>query len=326
MNKPITNALTVTTAAKKLLLTGVCFFAAATLAGIGTFAVHTGLAQSQESPKPSFDAASVKPSDCGLPGIQGVVRSMGLQPGRFTGCSSLKGFISAAYQVEDKDPEISGGPGWIDSDNFMIEAKAEGVTDRGTLRLMMRSLLEERFGLRLHCETKEQPVYSLVIAKGSHKLKESRDENGNLIDYLPQPGEKMKNVPKQNSPDGWPSKFPGSITMRPNANTGQMEIIAYDVTLQKFADKILRRLTGRNVVDKTGLNGYYSIELHTALDPNSGIMQPEPSNRTDRIPSVELSGPSIFAAVQDQLGLKLEAGRAPLEVLVIDSAEKPSEN
>ena len=326
MNKLIWNTLTVTIAAKKLLLTGACFLAAATPPVVGIFTACPGLAQSRDNPKPSFDVVSIKPSDCRPPGIQGVTRSMGLQPGRFTGCSSLKGFISKAYEVEDKDPDISGGPGWIDSDYFSIEAKAEGVTDRDTLRLMLQSLLEERFGLKIHYETKEQSVYSLVIAKGSHKLKESRDENGNLIDYLPQPGEKMKNMPKQNSPDGGPSKFPGSITMRPNANTGQMEIIAYDVTLQKFADKILQRLTGRNVVDKTGLTGYYNIELHTAPDPNNRIMQPASSGRTDPIPSDELSGPSIFTALQEQLGLKLEADRAPLECIVIDSAVKPSEN
>jgi len=321
MKQFIENTLT---AAEKLLLTGVCFLAAITLAGIGIFAAPPAPAQSRESPKPSFDVASVKPSDC-------IIRSLGLQPGRVTGCESLKRFISSTYEVEDdKEPEISGGPGWIDSDYFSIEAKAEGVTDRDTLRLMMQSLLEERFGLKIHYETREKPVYLLVIAKGGHKLKESRDENGNLIDYESQSGEKTGNLPKQNSPGGAPPKFRGGISMRSNADTGQEDIFAYDATLQKFANKLLGKLTGRDVVNKTGLTGHYDIELHFARnpqsDPRSGINRPTLSGRTDPIPSAELSGPSIFTAVQEQLGLKLEAGKAPVQILVIDSVEKPSEN
>ncbi len=324
------------TTAKKLLLLGTCVLALGTPLLIGALTTQPGLAQSQDNPKPSFDVASIKPiDDCreiisAEGGKTFFVRSGPVfQPGRFTGCLSLKGFLSRAYQIEES--EISGGPDWSDSDNFKIEAKAEGVTDRDTLRLMLQSLLEARFGLKLHYEMQEKPVYSLVIAKGGHKLKEARDENGDPIVSLPPPDERAK-LPMSDFRIDAPPKVPGSIIGRVNANTGRQEFTAYAITMQKFAGKILKRLTGRNVVDETGLRGYYDIELYTALDPHldlrsgTGNMQSAPSDQTDPIPVAESSGPSIFTAVQEQLGLKLEADEAPIEFLVIDSAEKPSEN
>ena len=307
MKQLIKNTLT---AAKKLFLTGVCFLVAAPLTGIGTFAVRPAPAQSQDSPKPSFDVVSIKPSDCRPPGSQGSYYIYRFQPGRFTGCMSLKNFISKAYEIDDIEPEISGGPDWIDSDYFSIEAKAEGVTDWSTLRLMVQSLLEEKFRLKIHFETRQQPVYSLVVAKGGHKLKEAADENGDNTDSMPRRG----------------------ISVSVNADTGRREIVAYAVTMEKFAEKALRKSMDRNVVDKTGLKGHYDIELHTALDPlsdprsRSGIMQPAPSGPTDPIPSAELSAPSIFTAIKEQLGLELKSDKAPLECIVVDSAEKPSEN
>jgi len=285
------------TAVKKLLPAGVCFLVAASLTCIGIFAAPPAPAQAQESHKPSFDVASVKPSDC-----RG--KFLFFQPGRYSGCASLKEFIAQAYEVEDEGPGISGGPGWIDSDVFSIEAKAEGVTDRDTLRLMMQSLLEERFGLKIHYETREQPVYSLVVAKGGHKLKEAGDERG---------------------------KFRG-MSGRINPDTGQMESTGHAVTMPSFAHCLTDDLVDRKVFDKTGLKGRYDFELHFARNPQSdprgrsGMMQPAPFGATDPMPSAELSGPSIFTALQEQLGLKLEADKAPIEFLVIDSAEKPSEN
>jgi uncharacterized protein (TIGR03435 family) len=238
----------------------------------------------------------------------------------------LKGFLSRAYQIEES--EISGGPDWSNSDNFKIEAKAEGVTDRDTLRLMLQSLLEVRFGLKLHYETQEKPVYSLVIAKGGHKLKEARDENGHIIDYVPPPGE-PRNTPMPDFRDGVPPKIPGGIRIMALPNTGRRDISAHAITMQKFVNKILKDLTGRRVVDKTGLTGYYDFEFYTRFDNQQsgiGLLEPAPFESAASVPTAEPSGPSIFTAVQEQLGLKLEADEAPLEFLVIDSAEKPSEN
>ena len=120
--------------------------------------------------------------------------------------------------------------------------------------------------------------------------------------------------------------------MRSNPDTGQMEYTAHAVTMPSFAHYLTDDHVDRMVFDKTGLKGYYDFELHFARTPDSdprdrsGLMQPAPSGPTYPTPSAELSGPSIFTALQEQLGLKLEADKAPVEFLVIDSAEKPSEN
>jgi uncharacterized protein (TIGR03435 family) len=238
----------------------------------------------------------------------------------------LKGFLSRAYQIEES--EISGGLDWTDSDHFKIEAKAEGITDRDTLRLMLQSLLEERFGLELHYEIQEKPVYSLVIAKGGHKLKEARDDNGDIIDYVPLPGE-PRNTPKPGFRDGVLPRIPGGIQIMVLPNTDRQEISAHAITMQKFANKVLKELTGRRVVDKTGLTGYYDFEFFTRFDrqlDGIGLMEPAPFGSAAPAPTAKPSGPSVFTAVQEQLGLKLEADEAPIELLVIDSAEKPSEN
>ena len=129
--------------------------------------------------------------------------------------------------------------------------------------------------------------------------------------------------------DGAPPILPGSVMGRVNANTGRQEFTAHAITMQKFAIKILKDLAGRRVVDKTGLTGYYDIELFTHFDrqlDGIGLMEPAPFGSAAPVPTAESSGPSVFTAVQEQLGLKLEADEAPIEFLVIDSAEKPSEN
>ena len=227
------------TTTKKLLLLGTGFIALAIPLMIVALTTNPGLAQSNDGAKPSFDVASVKPADdCRQVISSGekqmvFIRGPEFQPGRFTGCSSLKSLISIAYQIEES--EISGGPDWIDSASFKIEAKAEDVTARERLRLMLQSLLEERFGLKIHHETQEKSVYSLVIAKGGHKLKEARDENGDLIVSLPPP-EEMRNTPMPDFREGAPPKAPGSVMVRVNANTGQQEFTMHAATMQRFAN------------------------------------------------------------------------------------------
>jgi bla regulator protein BlaR1 len=330
------------TSAKKLLLLGTCVLALGTPLFIGALTTQPGLAQSQDNPKPSFDVASIKPiDDCRQiteqsPGRFKVLQfAPTFQPGRFSGCSSLKGFMSIAYQV-DRD-EIAGGPDWSDSTNYKIEAKAENETDTEVLRLMLQSLLEERFGLEFHNETREKPVYALVVADGGHKLKQAMDENGNPIVSLPSPDSDNAKVEEAIRKGLPPPAGSNAVTVKakvdPNGGIMQ-EFTSKATTMQRFAD-ILKNMVGRKVLDKTGLTGIYDIQLQSAVDMQLGgrgfmVMVPPgaaaPPGAAGPAPSSEPSGPSVFTALQEQLGLKLEADEAPLEHIVIDSVETPSEN
>jgi len=332
---------------KKLLLMRACFLALGIPLLIGALTVQPGLTQSQDSPKPSFDVASVKPTDDCMQIIQeapGRTRVYMLaprfQPGRFNGCSSLKGFMSIAYEV-DRD-EIAGGPEWSDSANYQIEAKAEGETDTEVLRLMLQSLLEERFGLEFHNETREKEVYTLVVADGGHKLKQAVDENGNPIVSVPSVEEERAKIEDAIRKGVEPPEGRLGVKVQVTGSTNgslMQEFTANATTMQRFADA-LKNMVGRRVLDKTGLTGAYDIQMQSAFDTQLGggfmIRLPPgaapppgagpPPGATSPAPSPDPSGPSVFTALQEQLGLKLEADEAPLEHIVIDSVERPSEN
>jgi uncharacterized protein (TIGR03435 family) len=298
---------------------------------IGFLNVQQGKAQSKEAEqKPSFDVASVKPAEqCGQsfspsPGARIFIGSSPkYQPGRYTACGSLISLIWDVYKIESS--QVTGGPDWIGKALFQIEARAEESTGQDQMRLMVQTLLEDRFKLKFHRESRETSVYSLVVAKGGHKLKEAKDENGNPIVSLPPPPDKPPSPEEmakmmQSGPKG--KAGPGSFTMMMGPNGSELRASA--TTMSRFADS-LRNTVSRKVVDKTGLNGFFDVELHYAQDTQLGsdrIVMPG----SDTSVPVSNSGPSIYTALQEQLGLKLEPEKVPLEYIVIDSVEKPSEN
>jgi uncharacterized protein (TIGR03435 family) len=155
------------------------------------------------------------------------------------------------------------------------------------MRLMLQSLLEERFKLRLHRESREEPVYELVVAGGGPRMKQAADSL-----KQPQRGLRM--------------------------GRGQLTGTAAPISI--LINQISQQL-GRSVIDKTGLTGQYDFELKWTPEFNQSQASP-----ADPGPQPDLGGPSIFTAIQEQLGLKLESTKGPVEVIVIDSAEKPSEN
>jgi uncharacterized protein (TIGR03435 family) len=187
----------------------------------------------------------------------------------------LKSCIRAAYEV--KSYQIAGGPDWLTSERFDVVAKAAAPVSKGQLMLMFRTLLEDRCKLKTHRETRELPVYSLVVARGGPKLHTGKED--------------------------------GATEVGGSGHT----IDSRGMTMQQLAG-ILSQFTGsqgRPVLDATGLSGYYDIKLDLgSSDPAGGDNS---------------SGSDLFIAVQE-LGLKLEARKYPVEVLVIDQVEKPSEN
>ena len=252
---------------------------------------------------PSFEVASIKPNHSGdrRVGFQ-------MQPGgRFAATNiTVKQLIFFAYGI--KENQLSGGPSWIDSDHYDISAKPEDRATPDQVKLMLRTLLADRFNLVFREETKELPVYVLTVAKNGPKLAES----------------KVPAEPANPEPGRGPGR--GGRTMR--IGGGVLE--AQGVTVSDFTNQ-LAMILGRNVIDKTGLTGRYDFNLKYTPDESQAAMFRGPGDgpgggRDGGPPPPDPNGPSIFSAVQEQLGLKLEAQKGPVEVYLIDSIEKPSEN
>jgi len=278
----------------------------------------------------TFEVASVKPA---APQTDGriMVRMGGgpgtPDPGQLNYSNvSLKQVISNAYNV--KAYQVSG-PDWLDSQRYDIIAKVpEGVT-KEQFNLMLQHLLAERFALELRHETKDFPLYELVVGKGGPKLKASvNDPNAAPADaLLPPPGRITTDK------NGFPQLPPGAagrpMTMMSVMN-GRLRMTSTHQTLPRLVD-LLSNQVDRPVVDKTGLSGEYDVTLEFAPEGGSmmkGMPPPPPPPPGANVPS-DNSGdaPSIYTAVQEQLGLKLDAKKGPLEFLVVTHAEKtPTEN
>jgi uncharacterized protein (TIGR03435 family) len=225
------------------------------------------------SPKvPRFEVATIKPAseDEIKAGISGIKTGHGRAIGTNV---TLKRCIIGAYGIGPN--QVVGGPGWLDSDRFHIEAKAETPTDDDSaISLMMRSLLEERFHLVVRRETRTMQALVLEIGKRGPNLEKS-------------PGGESK------------------------TDNGRGSLIVKNTTMDRFAE-VLSRQTELPVVNRTALDGVYNLKLLWTPDN-------ENPNRPD-------SPPSLFTAIQEQLGLRMQSQKAPVEVLVIDRAEKPTAN
>jgi uncharacterized protein (TIGR03435 family) len=282
---------------------------AALLAGVTAFAVLA-----QPAARPTFEAAIVKPSlELGFMRVRP-------SPGRLTATASVRLLMENAYGVQPF--QIAGGPDWIDSDQYEVEAKADGAASRDQLFLMLQSLLEDRFHLKVHRETTEVPVFALVAARNGLKLAGPQD--GSCIDpdrdpapdwagngdRLPPPGQSQPRLARCGS---------ANIILQPSG----ARIQGGKITMAEFA-RVLAMALGRTVVDKTGFAKSFDVRLDFLPDESTAALPPPPPGSASA--SSGLSGPSVFSAIQEQLGLRLESTRGPAEVLVVDHVEKPSEN
>ncbi len=230
-----------------------------------------------------FEVASVKPSAPDSPdGFIRYLRGGGL---RITG-ATLQGLISIAYDL--RPFQIPGGPKWIDTDRFDIDARLS-TSDAASRELTredpwkaaegLRSLLADRFLLTFHQETREQSLFALVVAKRGPKLQESTESTSFI------------------------------------RRTGRGSIKGQAVVLRLLVLNLENEL-GQPVIDKTGLTGKYTFELKW-----DGSL---PSAAQSSVDAPD--GSSIFTALEEQLGLRLESQKGPVKVLVVDGAERPSEN
>jgi uncharacterized protein (TIGR03435 family) len=222
---------------------------------------------------PAFNAVSIHSNVS-----SGGASSIHVTPGRVSMSNvTLRKVILNAYGIPDDREYALAGPEWLGADRFDINATFPSDTAGPAIREMLRTMLAERFQLALHRETRQLPMYSLVVAKGGPKIRASADGEG-----------------------------------KTSARPGHFE--ASKITMRKFAD-LIGREAGHPVTDSTGLDGVFDFTLDWS--PSAGLRVESEDNA-----SAAKDGPSIFTAIQEQLGLRLESGKGPVEVLVVDKVER----
>lgn len=274
-------------------------------------AASTSKPDASTSQKESFEVASVKPGDPSDPRMM-----INIAPGgRFRAVNApVMLLLRVAYHV--KDFQLLGLPEWGKTERFNIEAKSsEGAGEdpiagedpmkmsqeqrdafQKRLQLKLQALLEDRFALKAHRETKEMPVYELVVAKNGPRL--------------PAAAPQTDNKPR------------GMLRMGRGELSGTA--VKMDGLIMALGD-----ITGRTVIDKSGLKGDYDFKLQWTPEPGQMNSMAPPAGAQPpaaEAPASDATGPSLITAVQEQLGLKLESTKGPVEVVVIDHLEKPSAN
>ena len=268
---------------------------------------QTGLAPANHSESAPTDLADKLPAFAVI-----SVRPNKLNDGRWKARFTSDGYsatgmtlgqlLQEAYGIFEAD-RITGEPKWVNSEKYDIEAKVDDADvsrlenlNRDQRGRMVQALLADRFQLKAHHEIKDRPIYALVVAKNGPRLQESKHEEENQG--------KMKGM--------------GGVIRR--SRPGELTV-EWD-TMAGFAQLLTQRLD-RKVVDKTELTGRYDLKLDWTPEDRAAPIG-SGSNGTTGVP--DLSSPSIFTAVQEQLGLKLDVQKAPVEFFVIDQVSKPSEN
>jgi uncharacterized protein (TIGR03435 family) len=260
-------------------------------------------AQSKPTPALAFEVATIKPSD-----PEKVGGSLMMSEGHFeTRGQTLGALIKFAYGLTmGTDQQLSGGPKWMSTEKFDIDAKEDEQTAAAlkampreestrTVRQMVAVLLADRFGLVVHKESKVLPVYALVVAKGGSKMTLSED-----------------------TPPNSGAKDPRTWSGIRGGGRGQLE--AHNCTMGMFSGVVAGQPEsgGRLVVDQTNLLGKYNFTLKWTPESSSGAPDP--------VAAAESTAPPFLTALQEQLGLKLEPTHAPVDTIVVDAAVMPTAN
>lgn len=225
-------------------------------------------------------------------------------------CQPLRVFVVRAY-VYYRDghfnllqplPEIHGAPSWVD-DRYSITAKAEGIASEGVMNgPMLKALLEDRFKLKIHRETKEVPVYELMVAKSGLKAPRFAAGTCTPFDWNTPLPDQLRSQTQKHCID--------SETRKGTSVVVQLDALSIDAFIKFFL-----LMLDRPVIDKTGLTGLFNFHLEYA-----------PGQASADAIAADPAGLSIFTALQQQLGLKLTPAKGPGEYLVIDHVERPSPN
>jgi uncharacterized protein (TIGR03435 family) len=253
-----------------------------------------GLAQA-----PTFDAVSIKVNKSGDQGARFGGRPGGIEVRNNT----LRNIVRNVWNLNNL--QIVGGPDWINEDRFDILATAAGNPTPPQMMEMAKTMLADRFKLKVHTETRQLPIYALVLARPDGKLG-PRMRPSTLDCERPPAGRAGEPPPAPPTP---PAPLDG-IEIPACGTRSAPGLVTSGGVLLEALTRNMAGMAGRIIVDKTGLTGRFDFSLSFNMDP---------ANTSPDLPSV-------FAAMQEQLGLKLEAQTGPVEVFVIDSAERPSEN
>ena len=266
------------------------------------------------SPVPAFEITSVKRDTSEAT----PVRLASPDISRFTATNvSAKSLIQFAYDV--RNFQLSGGPSWIDTEKFDVDGKVEDslaqqlralpqTEQQNQVRKMLQALLVERFKLKIRHETKDLPIFALVVAKSGPKLHEVPPPD-------PQTSAPVPDLPHPGAPDLPPGEVEFFIF-----TDGKAMFSAKAATIANLA-RMLAVPTGRHVDDRTALHGAYDFNLSYTMDSSLGTVY----LRTPDAPP-QPAGTSIFTAVQEQLGLKLESAKGPVDTIVIDDIQEPTPN
>lgn len=288
--------------ARRLLLTAVAFLAIAVPVTFGVFHATPSQAQTEavSSATPVFESVSIKPDNSTTTGIYAKIM-FSLNDGSFTARGvTLQKLIEMAYHLQEN--QTSGGPDWMNTAKFDIDAKLSSARvaemkkagPKGVRfddQVFFKTLLSNYFRVSVHPETRNLAVYDLTVAEGGSKLQASDMGMFHL---------------------------------------GKGELVSQGVPIELLANQLATRL-GRTVVDRTGLKGTYAFNLHWTPDPGEDEREVQlgtahSGGTSVSAPSADQAAPQILTAVQEQLGLKLEARTEPVPVMVVDHAEQPEQN
>jgi uncharacterized protein (TIGR03435 family) len=258
-------------------------------------------AQSPAAGPPRFEVASIRLSKDPKPG--GDVE---ITPGRFRGKDlALQWLILTAYRI--KSDKLTGNlPSWTIDDRYDIDAKTDDASGEDRVLLALQALLSDRFHLAEHRETKEEPVYFLTIGKSGIKM-----PPGSCVPA-------KKDLPNE-CYSAHSEGLVQTLDWR-GINISAPEGVAYRSLAWQLSGSLKR-----SVIDKTGLSGTFDVHLRWARDPEPTAIGTPGGPAVNAVPA-DPGAPSIFDAVEKQLGLKLESGRGPVEYLVVDRVNRPTGN
>jgi uncharacterized protein (TIGR03435 family) len=276
------------------------------LLAIGAWAVFA-----QPAARPQFEVASIKPS------VSQRIMNVRPLPGRLTADATLPILIQYAYDVEPF--QVFGGPNWLTSERYQIDAKADAAVSRDQMFLMLQSLLEDRFQLKTHRDMKEQSVFALVPNKGSLKLPPPKE--GVCVDSAVDAAAEWAGAGRMAAPgEVQPTKSRcGSAVVGLGPRGAQLK--GGKIAMPELV-RTLSMLLGRSVIDRTEFTGLFDVQLDFVPDDTTPSIPPPPPNSGIS----DITGFSLPQALQQQLGLRLQSAKGPVQVIVVDQAERPSVN
>jgi uncharacterized protein (TIGR03435 family) len=304
------------------------FTFAVLLAGTAALAQAPPAASPAASPDATFEVASIKPSnpDPNNP-LGGIALPLMLPGGRFTATNTpVRMLVMMAYELQ-QDAQLVGGPPALMTAKYDITAKIAGNVTLGQKDLppLLRTLLADRFKLKVHTESRELPLYDLVLARDDKRLgpdiRPSKSDCARADELI---AEQSAAIAQGDLSSAVGKPRPCTVVTDPSGGPMNIMLRADGQEMRQIAE-FLSQLTGRTVRDKTGLTGRYDFDMRMDLQAVLALAQRMGANIPAAAANIPQSdGSSVMTALNEQLGLKLESVRAPIDVVIIDSVEAPT--